>query len=89
MGIRFSPDTNVTHHLSALLDAASKNSEKFQVYTHETMPGGYHFVSNKRIAPVYVIPKIGYVLTTRKEGDVVMSKGVSDFLKLTYTIRLV
>lgn len=77
MGIRFSSGSNVTHHLSALLDAASKNSEKFQVYTHDTMPERFHFVNNPRIAPVYVIPKIGYALTTRKEGDVIMSKGVS------------
>ena len=77
MGIRFSASANSSHHLSVLLEAASKNSEKFHVYTHDTMPKRFHFVNHERIAPVYVIPKIGYVLTTRKEGDVGMSKGVS------------
>ena len=35
------------------------------------------FANNDRIAPIYVVPEIGYVLTLHKEGDVAMSKGVS------------
>ncbi|PPQ92830.1 hypothetical protein CVT25_004318 [Psilocybe cyanescens] len=75
MGLRFHQHTNVSKHLDALLQASDKNPEKFQVYTHETMPERYHFANNERIAPVYVVPKIGYILTTHAEGDTGMSKG--------------
>lgn len=53
--------------------------KRFSVYTAETMPKRYHFSAahSERIAPVYVVPEMDYVLTTRAEGDVGMSKGVS------------
>jgi len=75
MGIRFFERANTTHHLETLLKASKENPEKFDVFTHETMPERYHFSHNDRIAPIYVVPKIGYILTTRAEGDVGMSKG--------------
>jgi len=75
MGIRFAPSVDSAKYLEILLDAAKANPEKFDVYTHETMPKRYHFSDNKRIAPIYVVPKMGYALTTRKEGDVGFSKG--------------
>lgn len=78
MGLHFKPGANVTKYLDILLDAAAENSDKFDVYTPETMPERYHFAHCARIAPVYIVPKMGYVLTTRKEGDVGLSKGVSD-----------
>ncbi|KAL5501745.1 hypothetical protein ACEPAH_9005 [Sanghuangporus vaninii] len=74
-GFRFSSKCNVTHYLDILLKAADENPEKFDVYTRETMPERYHFSNNYRIAPVYVVPKIGYALTTRAEGDDGLSKG--------------
>ena len=77
MGLRFSASANTSYYLSKLQEAASANNEKFHVYTHETMPNRYHFADNDRIAPIYVVPEIGYVLTLHKEGDVAMSKGVS------------
>ena len=76
MGLHFNPSANTSYYLDVLLTAAADNSEKFNVYTPETMPERYHFVHNARIAPIYVVPKLGYVLTTRKEGDVGLSKGV-------------
>jgi hypothetical protein len=76
MGLHFSPSANTSHYLDILLAAAADNSEKFNVYTPQTMPERYHFAHSDRIAPIYVIPKMGYVLTTRKEGDVGLSKGV-------------
>ncbi|KAI0304302.1 Phosphodiest-domain-containing protein [Multifurca ochricompacta] len=75
MGLHFDPSANSSHYLERLLAAAAENSEKFSVHTPETMPERYHFAHSTRIAPVYVIPKIGYVLTNRKEGDVGLSKG--------------
>ncbi|KAJ7625296.1 alkaline-phosphatase-like protein [Mycena polygramma] len=75
MGLRFSSSANVSHNLELLLTAAAASNGKFDVYTHDTMPARYHFTNNERIAPIYVIPKIGYVLTSHEEGDVGMSKG--------------
>lgn len=76
MGLRFHENANVTKHFTDLLNASDKNPEKFNVYTHISMPERYHFADNERIAPIYVVPNIGYVLTTKAEGDVGMSKGV-------------
>uniref|UniRef100_A0A8H7XQR2 Phosphodiest-domain-containing protein n=1 Tax=Psilocybe cubensis TaxID=181762 RepID=A0A8H7XQR2_PSICU len=75
MGLRFHEHANLSKHLDALLKASDNNPEKFDVYTHETMPERYHFANNERIAPIYVVPKIGYILTTHAEGNTGMSKG--------------
>ena len=77
MGLRFSPKANSSAYLNILSEAAKNNSEKFDVYTHETMPERYHFSHNPRIAPIYIVPKYGYALTTRGRGESGMSKGVS------------
>ncbi|KAF8476639.1 Phosphodiest-domain-containing protein [Russula ochroleuca] len=69
MGLHFNPSANTSHYLDVLLAAAADNKEKFNVYTPQTMPERYHFGHSARIAPIYVIPNMGYVLTTRKEGD--------------------
>jgi hypothetical protein len=76
MGLHFNPSANTSYYLDVLQTAAAHNSEKFNVYTPETMPERYHFAHNDRIAPIYLVPNLGYVLTTRKEGDVGLSKGV-------------
>ncbi|KAF8139188.1 alkaline-phosphatase-like protein [Mycena galopus ATCC 62051] len=75
MGLRFAPTANVSHYLEVLLKAAEESGGTFEVYTHETMPERYHFSGIDRIAPIYVVPKIGYILTTHAEGDVGLSKG--------------
>lgn len=87
MGFRFYPQANATHRLEQLLKAAEENPEKFDVYTHDTMPERYHFAHHERIAPIYVIPKIGYVLTTKVEGDVGLTKGVRASPYLGNTIQ--
>ena len=88
MGLRFSQDVNITHSIDILIQAADANPEKFDVFTRETMPERYHFSNNERIAPIYVIPKIGYALTNHKEGDVGMTKGVSILLLLFFFAML-
>ncbi|TRM70441.1 alkaline-phosphatase-like protein [Schizophyllum amplum] len=76
MGIRFKEGTNVTEMLSRLEKAVDAREDgAFDVFTHETMPERWHFSGIDRIAPVYVVPKIGYALTTRQEGEDGMSKG--------------
>lgn len=77
MGLRFFPGTNTSHYLDVLLDAADESGGKFHVYTHDTMPDRYHFSHNERIAPIYVVPKMGYALTNRIIDGAGMSKGVS------------
>ena len=62
--------------MDVLLQAANANPKKFDVFTHETMPERYHFSNNKRIAPIYIVPKVGYALTNHKDGDDGMNKGV-------------
>lgn len=76
MGLHFNSSHNAAYYLEVLRAAAASNKDKFEVFTPETMPERYHFAHSPRIAPVYVVPKIGYVLTTRKEGDVGLTKGV-------------
>ena len=84
MGLRFKPEANWTNYLDILLKAADANTEKFDVYTRETMPERYHFSNNERIAPVWVIPKIGYALTNHHENlNVTVSKGVSAIALIT------
>lgn len=78
MGLRFNSKQNESRYLEKLLNSQHPHAEGFDVYTKETMPSQWHFAYHDRIAPVWIIPKIGYALTTRKEGDVGMSKGVRD-----------
>jgi len=79
MGLRFHETANITKHVTSLMKASDDNPEKFNVYSHMTMPERYHFANNERIAPIYVVPNIGYVLTTKAEGDVNLIKGVFRF----------
>lgn len=76
MGLRFGPQTNTSHVLELLTAASEKAPEKFSVFTHETMPHAYHFANHPRIAPLYIVPNIGYALTNRNEGDSRLTKGV-------------
>ena len=79
MGIRFSPKANASYYLDLLEKAAEASNGKFDVFTHETMPERYHFAHNERIAPIYIVPRLGYALTNHIENGSGMSKGVSLF----------
>ncbi len=76
VGIRFKPETNTSHYLNVLTEAAAASGGKFDVYTHDTMPERWHFAQNERIAPIYVVPKEGYALTDHIENGSGMNKGV-------------
>ncbi|KAL4081232.1 alkaline-phosphatase-like protein [Scleroderma citrinum] len=39
------------------------------------MPERYHYSNNERIAPIWIIPRLGYALTTKERGDNGMSFG--------------
>ncbi|KIK69751.1 hypothetical protein GYMLUDRAFT_34140 [Collybiopsis luxurians FD-317 M1] len=75
MGLRFNSKKNESYYLNKLLNSQHPHAEGFDVYTKETMPSRWHFAHHERIAPMWIVPKIGYALTTRKEGDVGMTKG--------------
>jgi hypothetical protein len=70
LGLHFNPSANISYYLDILLTAAADNNEKFNVYTPETMPERYHFAQNPRIAPIYLVPNLGYVLATHKDRKV-------------------
>ncbi|KAI0632394.1 Phosphodiest-domain-containing protein [Trametes polyzona] len=75
MGLRFASKADEERYLEVLLEAAALSNGKFDVFTHETMPERWHFAHNERIAPIYVVPRMGYALTNRLEDGAGMSKG--------------
>jgi predicted AlkP superfamily pyrophosphatase or phosphodiesterase len=48
----------------------SEKSQGFDVYTLDTMPERYHFTDNKRIAPLWVMPRTGWAIVERTDFDV-------------------
>lgn len=52
------------------LSKAAKEAGTFDVYTLETMPERYHFSHNPRIAPLWVVPKTGWLVIEREEFDI-------------------
>jgi len=60
------PDRDIPIMHEQLLKAAEEHGT-FDVYTLDTMPERYHFTSNPRIAPLWVVPKTGW-LVIEKEG---------------------
>lgn len=88
MGLWFKPGVDATAALSRLVLASE--SGKFDVYTTATythitseltamaptMPERYHYSSSQRLAPIWVIPRMGYTLTDRVENGGLMSIGV-------------
>ncbi|KIY45676.1 nucleotide pyrophosphatase [Fistulina hepatica ATCC 64428] len=75
IGLRFRAGADEAALLARLGKAAADQPERFAVYTHATMPERYHFSHNERIAPIYIVPHIGYVLSTRAIGDDGLNKG--------------
>jgi len=69
MGLHFAE--NQASYLEQLKEAAAAHQDKFDVYTRESMPSRYHFSENHRIAPIYIVPKVGYALAQKRgEGNV-------------------
>jgi predicted AlkP superfamily pyrophosphatase or phosphodiesterase len=65
-------------HLQQLYDDLSKEASinpNFDVYLRDkNMPERYHFSKNPRIAPLWVVPKTGWAIVTKKEFDVANAK---------------
>ncbi|GFZ43401.1 hypothetical protein JCM24511_01121 [Saitozyma sp. JCM 24511] len=72
VGLRFKAGSPTDVYLDRLLQAAEKSNGSFAVYTHETMPDRWHFSGIPRIAPIYVVPHLGWVISNHHEFDVVL-----------------
>ena len=70
VGLRFNEGSPTNKYLRVLLDAAERSDGTFAVYTHETMPERWHFTGTNRIAPIYVVPKLGWAITDNVSLDV-------------------
>lgn len=86
VGLRLIPGADDKLILAKLLtsEAATSSPPKIDVYTSKTMPDRFHFnpANNLRIAPIYIVPRIGWAISTRHEHKVIMQghytpKGVS------------
>ncbi|KAI1098006.1 ectonucleotide pyrophosphatase/phosphodiesterase family member 3 [Jackrogersella minutella] len=52
-----------------------KSNPNFEVYlTDKNMPERYHFSNNKRIAPLWIVPKTGWAIVRREEFDIKKAK---------------
>ncbi|KAA1098394.1 hypothetical protein PGT21_034593 [Puccinia graminis f. sp. tritici] len=71
-GLRFLPEVDTRPILERLIEQ-SKILPGFEVYTHQTMPQRWHYTANDRIAPIYVFPKPGWVISNTHEHQVVMN----------------
>ncbi|WWC60675.1 uncharacterized protein I303_103250 [Kwoniella dejecticola CBS 10117] len=70
VGLRFKAGTDTEYYLNILLEAAEQSNGTFAVYTHDTMPDRWHFSHGHRIAPIYVVPTIGWAITNHHEHEV-------------------
>ncbi|XXH02738.1 hypothetical protein Hte_009123 [Hypoxylon texense] len=53
----------------------AKSNPNFEVYLRDkNMPERYHFSNNKRIAPLWIIPKAGWAVVHRDEFDIAEAK---------------
>ncbi|GAA98799.1 uncharacterized protein L969DRAFT_76526 [Mixia osmundae IAM 14324] len=73
-GLRFNESlVDTDDMLKTLREAAKKSDGGFAVYTHQDMPERWHFSGNPRIAPIYVVPETGWVITDKNEFYVDMN----------------
>lgn len=69
-GLRLkNPDRDLPTMYEQLSKAAQK-AGTFDVYTLETMPTRYHFSHNPRIAPLWVVPKTGWLVIEKENFDI-------------------
>ena len=58
-----------------VLSAEASVNPNFDVYLRDkNMPERYHFSNNKRIAPLWIVPKTGWAIVTKDEFDVADAK---------------
>lgn len=68
-------DPNDLQGLYDGLAEKAKSNPNFEVYLRDVnMPERYHFSKNDRIAPLWIVPKTGWAITTKEEFDVEKAK---------------
>lgn len=66
-GLRPKDDKDI-HPLYDELKEKAKTNPNFDVYLRDVdMPQKYHFSNNHRIAPLWIVPKTGWAIVTKKE----------------------
>ncbi|KIK97779.1 hypothetical protein PAXRUDRAFT_824602 [Paxillus rubicundulus Ve08.2h10] len=91
MGLWFEPGASATAVLSRLISASESGKFDVytsNTYTPRNihwqsipkvvalaMPERYHYASSSRLAPIWVVPRVGYALTDRVENGSLMSIG--------------
>lgn len=65
-GLHFEKDEDVQPVLAKLKEASTgEHRYNFTAYTPATMPERWHFSHGPRIAPVYIVPDLGWIITDR------------------------
>ncbi|KAG2095131.1 alkaline-phosphatase-like protein [Suillus discolor] len=65
----FTTESFPTDSGTSLVDLNAFNYGKMSGCTVEPVPERYHFSHNYRIAPMWIVPRIGYALTDRMGGE--------------------
>ncbi|WVQ71344.1 hypothetical protein IAR50_000872 [Cryptococcus sp. DSM 104548] len=74
VGLRFKPslpESTLSGHLATLRTAAAQSNGTFGVYTRETMPERWHYSKSERIAPIYLVPTLGWGVTDHHEHEMI------------------
>ncbi|KAM0750332.1 Phosphodiest-domain-containing protein [Meredithblackwellia eburnea MCA 4105] len=71
-GLRFQPHIDTNDMIKRLQAASESAKGGFKVYTPETMPERWHFSGHERIAPIYVVPHVGWAISDRHDFHVRM-----------------
>ncbi|ORX35480.1 alkaline-phosphatase-like protein [Kockovaella imperatae] len=71
-GLRFKEGTDTGPLLENLQNAAIASQGSFTVHTRETMPERWSYNASDRIAPIWAIPKLGWVLVDHHEFEDVL-----------------
>lgn len=77
-GVRPKNDEDLQLMYGKLVQKAKENPN-FDVYLRdENMPERYHFSRNRRIAPLWIVPKTGWAIVTKSEFDVEAARKKGD-----------
>lgn len=69
-GLRLKDPARDVPILYGQLSKAAEEAGTFDVYTLETMPERYHFSKNPRIAPLWIVPRTGWLVIEKAHFDI-------------------
>jgi predicted AlkP superfamily pyrophosphatase or phosphodiesterase len=73
-GLRLKNPDQDLESLHDQLSAAARKLGGFDVYTLDTMPERFHFTKNDRIAPLWVVPKTGWVVVEKSDFNLAAAR---------------